>query len=364
MSKILRRPMFRGGPVSSYGTGIASGLGYESGGRVAPDGRIKFNVAGLVSPGMATEYARGQGTITRPQNYSRPIGPPRSGLSGGNILTRNMVRARNLGNLPFGIGKALRFGSAPFRFAAGALATPTAGGIMAATAPVAAVGGLAYLNRPKTVEALEYMKTMNESGVFDETGGLDYEEYSAEIDRLNKEGTPLEQSDVGLTSSIEEIQQSKEDKDIAEFEQETDKSGLARRKPGENALDALLREGLEKAKKRDLDENPQPEPKVDIKAQIEKDKELFAELLGTQKMRRRYGEDVLGELSKGFLEGEGFRGALKRAVGVKSGEEKIDQTAAMLAINDYIAGKRSKEATEKLIAGTKFKVDYASEVES
>ena len=26
MSKILRRPLFRGGPVSSYGTGIASGL--------------------------------------------------------------------------------------------------------------------------------------------------------------------------------------------------------------------------------------------------------------------------------------------------------------------------------------------------
>ena len=34
MSKILRRPMFRGGPVSSYGTGIASGLGYNEGGRV------------------------------------------------------------------------------------------------------------------------------------------------------------------------------------------------------------------------------------------------------------------------------------------------------------------------------------------
>ena len=27
MSKILRRPMFRGGPVDSYNTGIASGLG-------------------------------------------------------------------------------------------------------------------------------------------------------------------------------------------------------------------------------------------------------------------------------------------------------------------------------------------------
>ena len=32
MSRILRRPMFRGGRVSSYGTGIASGL--ADGGRV------------------------------------------------------------------------------------------------------------------------------------------------------------------------------------------------------------------------------------------------------------------------------------------------------------------------------------------
>ena len=31
MSRILRRPMFRGGPVDSYGTGIASGLGTRSG---------------------------------------------------------------------------------------------------------------------------------------------------------------------------------------------------------------------------------------------------------------------------------------------------------------------------------------------
>ena len=38
MSRTLRRPMFRGGPVSSYNTGITSGLdepGYADGGRVA-----------------------------------------------------------------------------------------------------------------------------------------------------------------------------------------------------------------------------------------------------------------------------------------------------------------------------------------
>ena len=34
MSKILRRPMFRGGPVDSRGTGITANLGYNNGGRV------------------------------------------------------------------------------------------------------------------------------------------------------------------------------------------------------------------------------------------------------------------------------------------------------------------------------------------
>ena len=34
MSRILRRPMFRGGRVDSRGTGIASGLSYNNGGRV------------------------------------------------------------------------------------------------------------------------------------------------------------------------------------------------------------------------------------------------------------------------------------------------------------------------------------------
>jgi hypothetical protein len=38
MSKILRRPMFRGGPVNSYGTGIASGL--------ADGGRVGFRTGG------------------------------------------------------------------------------------------------------------------------------------------------------------------------------------------------------------------------------------------------------------------------------------------------------------------------------
>jgi len=44
MSRILRRPMFRGGRVDARGTGIASGLGYNNGGRVG------YNQGNLVAP--------------------------------------------------------------------------------------------------------------------------------------------------------------------------------------------------------------------------------------------------------------------------------------------------------------------------
>ena len=79
MSRILRRPMFRGGRVDSYGTGDRKWwFIYAKGGRVG------YNVAGLVSPGMATEYAKGQGTIrsfggildaAKSRIYSSPIDP-------------------------------------------------------------------------------------------------------------------------------------------------------------------------------------------------------------------------------------------------------------------------------------------------
>ena len=43
MSRILRRPMFRGGPVDSYGTGIASGL--------ADGGRVNYAGGGQIGGG-------------------------------------------------------------------------------------------------------------------------------------------------------------------------------------------------------------------------------------------------------------------------------------------------------------------------
>ena len=70
MSRILRRPMFRGGgKVSSYGNGIASGLGYAGGGRI--NLRVGGNPAALVNLG-------GGG------------GAPTQSTIGGNILNKNV----------------------------------------------------------------------------------------------------------------------------------------------------------------------------------------------------------------------------------------------------------------------------------
>jgi hypothetical protein len=58
--------------------------------------------------------------------------------------------------------------------------------------PAATTFGLMQLNKAKTVEALEYMKSMNQSGVFDETAGPgDFEEYTKVFNYLNENGTPI-----------------------------------------------------------------------------------------------------------------------------------------------------------------------------
>ena len=77
MSKILRRPMFRGGPVDSYNTGITSGLGetgYADGGRVGfekgggyftdtPFGRVLSDL-GLAGRGMLSDLYNVAGVPT------------------------------------------------------------------------------------------------------------------------------------------------------------------------------------------------------------------------------------------------------------------------------------------------------------
>ena len=344
MSKILNRPMFRGGgKVSSYGKGIASGLtnGYASGGRIGLfEGGIPTSMMGELTGGSNQKFKTGQQIADQARLKS-------------DRLFRYGNKVRNAGKFIKKIPKGI--------IAAGT--SPAGIATLAAATPVAAVGGLAYMNRPKTVEALQYMKSMNQSGAFDETNPDGFDQYSEVFKELNETGTPLSESEVGLFSSEKSIAEDIEDRDMAEFEE-----GMApgaERKDGESALDALLRQGMERAEARDSIENPNKKGEgdvLDVKSQIARDKELFAELLGGDEAKGKDVSDMLLRFagSSGDTVGEKFQQYISNeAQAGPSRTEKLNQAAASLAINDYIAGKRSKESMEMMIKKGENQIDYS-----
>jgi len=98
-----------------------------------------------------------------------------------------------------------------------------------------------------------------------------------------------------------------------------------------------------------------------MKQQVEKDKALFAELLGEGEARGKDVSDMLLRFagSGGNTVGEKFQQYIgAEAMAGPSRTEKINQAAASLAINDYIAGKRSKENMEMMLKKTEHGVDY------
>ena len=103
----------------------------------------------------------------------------------------------------------------------------------------------------------------------------------------------------------------------------------------------------------DLEEGTQ----ISAKDAIAENQKLFAELLGADKARGQDIGDMLLRFSGsgGNTLGEKFQNYVKaESAAGPSRSEKIKQTAAGLAINDYVAGKRSKEQAEVL----KDKIDY------
>ncbi len=310
MSRILRRPMFRGGRVDSRGTGITSGLSYKKGGRVGyePGGSV-MSRGGL--GGGRTPFRPPMVINTGASTTAAPQGITYRGIfdalkSGGRGMLSRLA--------PFN----------PFSAAGVTMALPFLPSYLMAKA-----------NEPKTVEALEYMKSMNDSGVFDETGALDYEDFTKQIDILNQTGTPLEGSGVGLTTNQEDLSKLIEDIRIKKEEQANkNKETGTGTGTGESSSDDLLNI----------------------------DKEKFAELLGSKEAR---GEDIsnmllsfAGKALKPEADvktafGEFFEEEAKRP----SSKTKVDQAAAQLAINKYIKGEISRAELNKLIAVNKLKTD-------
>ena len=337
MSNILRRPMFRGGgKVSSYGTGIASGLAKPKRGLVdEPGGYAGENF--LISQGLYDEFLRG-----------KPVGT--STTTGGNILSQNIrpmqgpllspqmqaiqdrlnpqpksVMGRTIGQRLLDTGG---------RFVGRFPALSTTGLIAAAFAPVA---GLAAANAPETIEELQVMQ---QYGPIDEGFTEDMiKQYEADRAEARRTGTPLGTGGTGLTSSDEELQKI--------LDSQIKKTNIAEVPQDDKFKNTII-------------DTEEPELTVND----------YIDLLGGKQARRRDIGDMLGRASAAFLkrpargETRGITEALGDFMETETAagpgrREKIEQTAAMLDIKDRQATKRALEQVDLMKAQEIFRRDIS-----
>jgi hypothetical protein len=324
MSNILRRPMFRGGgKVSSYGTGIASGLAKPKRGLVdEPGGYAGENF--LISQGLYDEFLRG-----------KPVGT--STTTGGNILSQNIKPMQGpslspqmqaiqdrLNPQPKSVmGRTIgqRLLDTGGRFVGRFPALSTTGLIAAAFAPVA---GLAAANAPETIEELQVMQ---QYGPIDEGFTEDMiKQYEADRAEARRTGTPLGTGGTGLTSSDEELQKI--------LDSQIKKTNIAEVPQDDEFKNTII-------------DTEEPELTVND----------YIDLLGGKQARRRDIGDMLGRASAAFLkrpargETRGITEALGDFMETETAagpgrREKIEQTAAMLDIKERQASKRAKEQVE------------------
>jgi hypothetical protein len=316
MSNILRRPMFRGGgKVSSYGTGIASGLAKPKRGLVdEPGGYAGFsNLAQF----LANQAA---GTQTGGNILSQTVGK----VQGPSLSPQMQAIQDRLNPQPKSVmGRTIgqRLLDTGGRFVGRFPALSTTGLIAAAFAPVA---GLAAANAPETIEELQVMQ---QYGPIDEGFTEDMiKQYEADRAEARRTGTPLGTGGTGLTSSDEELQKI--------LDSQIKKTNIAEVPQNDEFKNTII-------------DTEEPELTVND----------YIDLLGGKQARRRDIGDMLGRASAAFLkrpargETRGITEALGDFMETETAagpgrREKIEQTAAMLDIKERQASKRAKEQVE------------------
>ena len=277
MSKILRRPMFRGGPVDSRGTGITSGL---------------------------TDKPK-RGLVDEPGGYAGEV------RTGGDIL-QNVNRNFDL------------FYQDP------------------------------NMDQLRAFQSLGMGNPFRDK--FDLVGRLTRPAENSIFDKI-KESAPI-------------VQEQKQ------FEEDTDKNQeiLENKEFFSGNIDDVTSQIKTTDDKNDTIGNKTSNVEISAQDLIRENAELFKELLGEgqkEKIKKARIGDASDYLLK-FFEGTQKEGATvgsaaadvagfatsrdSRTEKARAANEKIDQTATVLAINDYIAGKRSKEDIMKALSLAKARV--------
>ena len=335
MSKILRRPMFRGGgQVSSYGKGIAAPLvpGYQMGGRI-PGYQMGGNVRG--------------GIVNLPGGYDLTANERLSELIKNDFGNVNVgTSGGSTANLPeIILGSDL--------YDSGAVAPR----------PVNIPG---VVEEDKTTTTATEVQDINEDIGYNLFGELDTVTKNPETGVMEygiSEGPSVELKSFvkGLTEPG--VYKSKE---LLQKEIDEGKFGDGPDTPGGKDAGSLTASEIEELGLSQAEKDAQnitESPEISAKDAIRENQELFKELLGSKAARGQDISDMLLRFSgsQGNTVGEKFQNYTRAESAAGPGRgEKINQTAAALAINDYVAGKRSKEQGELL---TK-KIDYELEAKN
>ena len=307
MSKTLRRPMFRGGRVSSYGTGIAHGLadggmppkrGLVTGpGGYAGDWNWKGGSSGITTGGQIVEQASKpleSRIAQKDRNFGRWFRNPGTGITGA--IGRNFPTA-------------LRWG---------AYGLPVWGAMQGSEAQA------------------EFIDKASEKGMLDEFGE-NVEFADGRILPSDEFMETVDPSEYTVESGLLETDEEKEDKTERKALQAMtadEAYKLAEKKPGKEIILDVDNEG-----------------KADYEESTALDAEEYFKLLGGEKAR---GKDITSMLL-GFAGAEGdttmekfqkFAAAEAKRPGKA---ESLKEAAGMLAIKDRIATKRSNEQMQKLM---------------
>lgn len=308
MSNTLRRPMFRGGPVDSYNTGITSGLG-ETG--YADGGRVGFQGGGNLTP--------------RPGFFSRAASSARY---------FNPLTEAGIGNIGRSIYNAVPEMAGSTLRGAGTIAA-TYPFLSTLAVPAATIGGMAYLNRPRNEAELRFMQENDEITSKETTNPELYEGYFKGRAEARASGEKAGQPKLGLF-------------DVIGKAKETSKQVI---EPKESELDKLKKfyedQRLKDIKKYEDQLAGLKTTSSTEEEDITKQAELYQKLLGGDEARSQSIYDALLAASPAFFKGKNLREAAPEVLTAinKSGAfdkpRDIKQAAAQLAIQRNILKEKS-----------------------
>jgi len=327
MSRILRRPMFRGGRVSSYGTGIAHGL--ADGGAIGGG-----NIVG-------TKMADGRYGFQYPRwlDWWKRIGTG-SGSGTGNVTTGGQIVDKATKTLESRMAKGVRGAGRWLRN------------------PGTGISGWAMRNFPTAMRwgahGLPVYGALKGSGA-----QLELIDKASEKGMLDEFGESIEFEDGRILPSYEfaeKVEPSEYTVESGVFEEETEPVTGIEGPPGDGDPDMFYKERV-------VDPDTAEPVELTAEEMLKEKKDLFAKLLGSKKARGQDISDMLiGASAKLLKPGATVKGGLGEFMEAESRRPgklaKINETAAALAINDYIAGKRSKENLEQTLAGKERLIDY------